>query len=86
MEEFMRKFTQLNGKEAKVLLEHCLFDRQAFYCDKLQTINDNDKIGLRLKNRKIFMYKQLVKFTDIRENMYIISDGRLTIKTIVNKM
>lgn len=86
MQEFMRKFEQLNGVEAKVSLEHCLFDTQEFYCDELQTINENDKIGLMLKNRKIFMYKQLVKFTDIRDNMYIVSDGRLTMKIIVNKM
>lgn len=27
MEKFMRKFTQLNGKKAKILLEHCLFEK-----------------------------------------------------------
>ena len=86
MEEFLRKFIQLNGKEAKVVLEHCLFDGQTFYCDKLQTINDNVKIGLVIKHRNIFMYKQHVKVTDIRDNMYIMSDGRLTIKVIINKM
>ncbi len=86
MQQFMRKFTQLNGKKAKVLLEHCLFDTQIFCCDELQTINDNTRIGLVLKHRNIFMYKQMVKLAEIREDMYIISDGRFTIKVIINKM
>jgi hypothetical protein len=84
MQEFVRKFTQLNGIGAKVILEHCLFDRQEFVCDELQTINDDERIGLMLKDREIFMYKQNVKVTDLLENIYTISDGRLTI--IVNKL
>jgi hypothetical protein len=84
MEEFMRKFTQLNGVEAKVILEHCLFDNQRFYCRELQTINDNNKIGVLLRGHEIFMDKPDVKVAEINGNMYIISDGRLTI--IVNKL
>lgn len=84
MQEFMRKFTQLNGNMAKVILEHCLFDRQAFLCEKLQTINDDERIGLVLKGGQIFMYKQNVKVAEIQGNVYTISDGRLTI--IVNKL
>ena len=84
MQQFMRKFTQLNGIEAKVILEHCLFDRQVFHCNELQTINDDEKIGLTLKGRAIFMYKQNVKVAEIQGDIYTISDGRLTI--IVNKL
>lgn len=84
MQEFMRKFTQLNGIGAKVILEHCLFDRQVFVCDELQTINDDERIGLTLKGQSIFMYKQNVKVAEMQGDMYTISDGRLTI--IVNKL
>ena len=84
MQEFMRKFTQLNGAMASVLLEHCLFDRQVFSCDELQTINDDERIGLILKDRNICMYKQNVKVAEIHGNMYTVSDGRLTIN--VNKL
>ena len=84
MQEFMRKFTQLNGVKAKVVLEHCLFDGQTFYCDELQTINDNERIGVILKDQAKFMYKHDVKVAEMSDNMYIISDGRFTIK--VNKL
>lgn len=86
MQQFMRKFTQLNGVEAKVVIEHCLFDRQAFLCDALQTINDDERIGLVLKEKNIFMDKQNVKVVEMQGNVYKVSDGRLTITINVNKL
>jgi hypothetical protein len=86
MEEFLRKFIQLNGVGAKVVIEHCLFDRQAFLCDALQTINDDERVGLVLKGQNIFMYKQNVKVAEIQDNMYKVSDGRLEITINVNKL
>ena len=84
MEEFLRKFTQLNGIEGKVTLEHCLFDNQRFYCRQLQTINDNKRIGVLLKDHEIFMDKQDVEVAEVCGDKYTLSDGRLTI--IVNKL
>lgn len=79
MQQFMRKFEQLNGVEAKVILEHSLFDNQRFYCRQLQTINNDDRIGVLIKDREIFVYKQDVKLAEIVDNAYIVSDGRLKI-------
>lgn len=84
MQQFMRKFEQLNGKRVRVVLEHCLFDRQAFHCYELQTINDDERIGVLLKGGQIFMYKRNVKVAEVQGNTYTISDGRLTI--IVKKL
>ena len=75
----MRKFTQLNGKSGKVILDHCLFDRQVLYCDELQTIND-ERVGLVIKGQNIFMYKSNVKVAEAYGDTYKMSDGRLTIK------
>ena len=86
MQEFMRKFTQLNGASGRVLLEHCLFDKQVFYCEELQTIHDGDRIGLVLKGNDIFVYKQHLQRTKASDNLYILSDGRLTITIIVNSL
>jgi hypothetical protein len=85
MQQFMRKFTQLDGERVKVLLEHCLFDTQTFYCDKLQIIDD-DRIGVVIKGKEIFMDKQDVKIAEMHDGAYKISDGRLTIMVIMNKM
>ena len=86
MQEFMRKFTQLNGVSGKVLLEHCLFDKQVFYCDALQTIDDDERIGLVLKGNDIFVYKSQLKMTKTYDNLYILSDGRLTMTIIVKNL
>jgi hypothetical protein len=86
MQQFMRKFTQLNGKEGRVILEHCLFDGQRFYCRQLQTINDDERIGVLLKGHEIFMDKQDVKVVEINDNEYILSDGKLTMTIIVNNL
>ena len=77
----MRKFIQLNGVEAKVIIEHCLFDNQKFdYC-QLQIIDDK-RIGVLLKEHEIFMDKRDVKVAEVNDNTYILSDGRLTITII----
>jgi hypothetical protein len=85
MEEFIRKFTQLDGKMARVILDHCLFDRQVFYCDELQTINDEERIGVVIKERLIYVDKQHIKTMEIHDDKYEISDDRLTISVNVNK-
>ena len=84
MVEFVRKFTQLNGVEARVVLRHSLFDGQRFYCRQLKTIDDDERIGVLIKDREIYIDKQDVKVAEVKENEYVISDGRLTI--IVNKL
>lgn len=86
MQEFMRKFAQLNGERVKVVLEHCLFGKQTFYYDKLQTINDEERVGVILKEREIFVYKHDIMVAEVQGDMYKISDGRLTITIIINKL
>lgn len=82
MEEFMRKFAQLNGLEGRIILEHCLFDGQRFYCRQMQTINDDKRIGVVLKGHEIFMYKQDVMVAEVNDDEYILSDGKMTITII----
>ena len=84
MEEILRKFTQLNGAEAKVVLKHVLFDGQRFYCRQLKLIDDDERIGVLIKDREIYMDKHDVKVAEVQGDKYVLSDGRLTI--IVNKL
>lgn len=86
MDEFLRKFTQLNGAEVKVILEHSLFDEQRFYCRELQTINDDERVGVLLRDHEIFMDKQDMKVVETNSDRYVLSDGRLTITIIVNNL
>lgn len=82
MEQFMRKFEQLNGKMAIISLEHYLFGKQVFKVDKLKTINDK-RIGVILKGQEKYVSKQDAK-TSIQNGVHIISDGKL--KIIVNEL
>ncbi len=83
MQQFMRKFTQLNGKMGKVTLDHCLFGKQIFYCDRLQTINDDKKVGVLLRGNEVFVSKHDVKIVEVQDDVYKVSDGRLTITIIL---
>ena len=83
---FSEHLRQSENKKAKVLLEHCLFGNQVFYCDNLNIIDDNRRIGARIKGNDIFVYKQDAKVLKSIDNMFIIFDGRLTITIIVNKL
>ena len=80
----MRKFEQLNGMAARVLLNHCLFDGQVFDCEVVQVINDENRIGVVLKGQEKFIYKQDITIANMHNNIFTLSDGKLTI--IVNRM
>lgn len=82
--EFFEKWDKLEKLKAKVILKHSLFGRQMHNCDSVKVINDN-RIGLVLKGQEIFVDKDDIAYMEAENNMYTISDGKLTITLIVNK-
>lgn len=82
---FFEQWDKLENLKAKVILKHLLFGRQMHNCDMIQVIND-DRIGLVLKGQEIFVPKQDIVQTEINDKMYTVSDGKLTITLIVNKL
>ena len=79
------KWDELANKNCVVVLEHVLFDEQQYDCDMLQIINDDDRIGVVIKKRKLFINKRDVKSFIVHDNVYMVEDDMMTI-TIVNKM
>ena len=79
------KWDELTNKNCIVVLNHTLFDKQQYECEVLQVVNDEHRIGVVIKGRQLFVYKQNIKRFSVYENSCIVSDGMLTI-TIVNKM
>ena len=79
------KWDELTNKSCKVVINHVLFDEQQYECDALRVINDEHKIGVIIKGREIFVYKQDVSSFLVYENVYAVEDKMTTI-TIVNKM
>lgn len=83
--KFFEKWDKLENSKAKVILKHSLFGRQMHDCGSLQVINDN-RLGLVLKGQEIFVDKSKIVQTITDNEMYLVSDGRLTITVIVNKV
>lgn len=83
--KFFEQWDKLENCKAKVILKHSLFGRQMHNCDSLQIIND-DRIGLVLKGQEVFMDKTDIIRAEVQDGMYTVSDGKLTITLIVNKM
>ena len=83
--KFFEQWGKLENLKAKVILKHSLFGRQMHSCDSLHIIND-DRLGLILKGQEVFVHKHEIMQTENDSGMYTVSDGRLQITIIVNKL
>ena len=79
------KWGQLANKNCMVIIEHVLFDRQQYECEALQVIDDEERIGVVIKGRELFVCKNYVRCFIAHEDSCMVSDNMMTI-TIVNKM
>lgn len=73
------KWNTLHNRMGDIILEHFLFGRQAYKCDAIQIINDNEKLGVVIKKKELFVYKQKVVDFCVMGNKYTIGDGALKI-------
>ena len=79
MEQFIRKFMQLNGRTATIILEHCWFDKQKFEAQKVNVFEDEECLGLILKEQRVFVYKQQLKSMELCDHFVDFSDDKLKI-------
>lgn len=79
MKEFIRKFTQLNGKIATIILEHCLFDKQEFEAQEIRVLEDDERLGLVLCKQGVYVYKQRLQSMELRDHFVEFADDRLKI-------
>ena len=82
MTELLRKFDILNGVKAKVLLEHRLFDSQVIIVDELHIIDDDERIGVRIKDQDIYINKRDIDTVKAYDKTFIVSDSDMTITII----
>ena len=80
------EWNQLQNVNCKVIINHALFDDQSYNCDMLQIINDEHRIGVVIKGRELFLYKQNVIGFWVAGNIYRIRDKIMEIHIIVNKL
>ncbi len=80
------KWGQLQNLNCRVIINHALFEEQSYDCDALQIIDDEHRVGIVVKGRELFVYKQDIVDFWVYENTYTVRDEMLTICVIVNKM
>ena len=79
MGEVIRKFMQLNGKLATIMLEHCWFGRQQFEAEQVNVIEDVERLGVVLHRQEKFVYKDGLKFMDMQDGIIEFADDKLKI-------
>jgi hypothetical protein len=79
MGELIRKFTQLNGHTATIILEHKLFGKQQFEAQEVNVLDDDDRLGLILHGQGVYVYKQRLQSMEIRDHFVEFEDDKLRI-------
>ena len=79
MSEVIRKFMQLNGEVATVILEHCLFGTQRFATQMVNVFEDGDRLGLILHSQEVYVYKHRLKLMELRDHIVEFADDKLKI-------
>lgn len=79
MIEFIRKFTQLNGHTATIILEHGLFGKQKFEAQEVNVFEDEDRLGLILKGQAVYIYKDRLHSMELRDYFVEFADDKLKI-------
>ena len=79
------KWGELEDKRCLVVIKHALFDKQKYRCDRLQIINDEHRLGVRIKGQDLFVYKSEILDCTVNDKVYMAKDKWMQI-TIVNKM
>jgi hypothetical protein len=79
MGELIRKFTQLNGRTATIILEHKFFGKQKFEAQEVNVFEDDDRLGLMLKGQGVYVYKQRLCLMELHDHLVEFADDKLKI-------
>ena len=79
MGEFIRKFTQLNGRTATIILEHCWFDKQTFDACEVNVFEDEECLGLVLHGQAKYIFKERLRSMELRDEFVEFADDKLKI-------
>ena len=68
----------------KVLLNHNSFGQRIYRCEKINVVNDDDKIVVRLMGQDLYILKKDIKISKVSDKMIILADDIMQITIIVN--
>ena len=72
IEEFINEYN--NGMRGKVLLNHNLFGQKIYRCEKINVVNDDDKIGVRLMGQDLYILKKDIKLSKVSDKKIVLAD------------
>lgn len=61
----------LNGKSGEITIQHELYGNQRIKA-KIHIINDGERVGVRIKNHEIFLWKNEIKDIQVMERFALI--------------
>ena len=79
------KWDRLANKNCTVIIDHALFNKKQYVCEALQVINDEHRLGVRIKGQDLFVHKSEILDCTANDKVYMVHDKWMSI-TIVNKM
>ena len=68
----------------KILINHNLFGQKIYRCEKINIINDDDKIGVRLMGQDLYILKKDIKLSKVSDKMIVLADDMTQFTIIVN--
>ena len=86
MQQFTENFKSINNKYGKIMLEHSLFGKQMWRCQRLEVIEDENRVGLRIQGHEVYMMKKDIISYKQYDDIIMMSDKSLTITIIMNKL
>lgn len=84
MTEFINYFLKIDGMRGKILINHNLFGQKIYRCEKINIINDDDKIGVRLMGQDLYILKKDIKLSKVSDKMIVLADDMTQFTIIVN--
>ena len=79
----MENFVAVNDKPGKIVVKHKLFGMQRYCCERIQTMNGSDRLGVIIKGQEIFIYKRHLNDVTFERGMITFADDKLTIAIIL---
>ena len=86
MTEIFGQTEYFNGKKGKVMIEHQLWGTQVFRCERVDVINDGNRLGVTINDHDVYVNVDNIVLYKANNNMLVIADRTVQITVIVNKM
>lgn len=86
MEAFIQSLLTINNQSGLIHAYHTLFGGKRYKCDKIIVINDNQRLGIKVKGKELYIPKQGIKIYNHEGNVFSFASEDQMITINVNKL